>query len=123
MPDFLRLLAGGLLVPAVPGDTILSAMKAAEKNIQNICGGRGMCGTCRVAVDEEFLALLPEPAFSETRLLRVLKAGAPNHRLACQTILDARHDGLRFTPAPPPTKILLNEEQKNECSIGQAGRT
>jgi ferredoxin len=121
MPEFSLLLAGRTPVPAVPGDTILSAMKAAEKAIYNICGGRGMCGTCRVAVDEEFLNLLPPPAFSETRLLRVLKAGKENHRLACQTVLDARHDGLRFTPDPPPSKILLNEERKNECSIGQTG--
>jgi ferredoxin len=109
MPDFLLLLAGGTRVPAAPGDTILSAMKAADQAMFSICGGRGMCGTCRVAVDDEFLPLLPPPAFSETRLLRVLKAGAPNHRLACQTILDERHDGLRFAPDPPPTRVLLKE--------------
>jgi ferredoxin len=121
MPDFLRLLAGEIPIPAVPGDTILSAMKTAEKNIQSICGGRGMCGTCRVAVDEDWLNLLPAPAFSETRLLRVLKAGKENNRLACQVILDARHDGLHFTPDPPPTRILLQQEKKDECSIGQTG--
>jgi ferredoxin len=119
MPETMTLLAGGRPLPAVPGDTILSAMKAADKAIFNICGGRGMCGTCRVAVDEEWLGLLPPPAFSETRLLRVLKAAKENHRLACQTILDARHDGLRFTPDPPPTRVLLQEERKDECSIGR----
>jgi ferredoxin len=93
----------------MPGDTILSAMKAADKAIFSICGGRGMCGTCRVAVDAEWLDQLPPPAFSETRLLRVLKAGQANHRLACQTSLEARHDGLRFTPDPPPTRVLLKE--------------
>jgi ferredoxin len=111
MPETLLLhLHGGGSLSAVPGDTILSAMRNAGKNIHSICGGRGMCGTCRVAVDEEWLSLLPEPAFSETRLLRVLKAGKENHRLACQTILDARHDGLRFTPDTPPTRVLLKEE-------------
>jgi len=109
MPETLRLLAGGSSLHAVPGDTILSAMRAAAKTIQSICGGRGMCGTCRVAVDAEWLDLLPPPAFSEIRLLRVLKAGQANHRLACQTILDARHDGLRFIPDPPPTRVLLKE--------------
>jgi ferredoxin len=111
MPEFLRLLAGGILVPAMPGDTILSAMCAAGEKMFSICGGRGMCGTCRVAVDKEWLDLLPEPAFSETRLLRVLKAGEQNHRLACQIVLDARHDGLRFTQDPPPTRVLLKEER------------
>jgi ferredoxin len=109
MPETLRLLAGGVSLSAVPGDTILSAMKAAEMNIHSICGGRGMCGTCRVAVADEFFNLLPPPAFSEIRLLRVLKGGQENHRLACQTILDARHDGLCFTPDPPPTRVLLKE--------------
>jgi len=103
------ILAGGSQVPAEPGDTILSALKRAEKNIHSICGGRGMCGTCRVAVDEEWLSLLSPPAFSETRLLRVLKAAAPNHRLACQTVLDERHHGLRITPDTPPNRIINKE--------------
>jgi len=106
----MRILANGHDVPVEAGDTILSAMKRAERFIHSICGGRGMCGTCRVAVAEEWLNLLPPPASSETRLLRVLKAGAPNHRLACQTMLTADHDGLAFTPDPPPSKILLQQE-------------
>ncbi len=103
------ILANDREVQAEPGDTILSALKRAEKNIHSICGGRGMCGTCRVAVAEDWLDRLPPPAFSETRLLRVLKAGLPNHRLACQTVLDASHDGLRFTPDTPPTRIIQKE--------------
>jgi ferredoxin len=109
MPELLVLQAGGVTVTAEPGDTILSALRRAEKNIHSICGGRGMCGTCRVAVDADWLDLLPAPAFSETRLLKVLKAGGPNHRLACQIMLDTRHDGLSFYPDPPPSKILLQE--------------
>jgi 2Fe-2S ferredoxin len=105
----MRLRAGGRDVPAAPGDTILSAMQAAEKNIHSICGGRGMCGTCRVAIGEDWLDRLPPPAFSELRLLRVLKGAAPNHRLACQTVLDATHDGLCFETDPPTTKILNKE--------------
>jgi ferredoxin len=108
-----RIYARGSEVPVEPGDTILSALRRAEKNIHSICGGRGMCGTCRVAVDEDFLALLPPPSFAETRLLRVLKAGAANHRLACQTILNAEHDGLRISPDPPPTRSLLQQENQS----------
>jgi ferredoxin len=109
MSDAFRLLAGGVQIAAEPGDTILSALKTAGKAIHSICGGRGMCGTCRVMVDADWLNLLPPPASTETRLLRVLKAAAPNHRLACQTVLDARHDGLRFAPDPPPTRVILKE--------------
>jgi ferredoxin len=105
-----RIFARGSAVPVEPGDTILSAMKRAEKNIHSVCGGRGMCGTCRVAVAEDWLHQLPPPAAPELRLLRVLKAGAPNHRLACQTILEPRHDGLSFSPDPPPSRILFQQE-------------
>jgi ferredoxin len=103
------LLASGTEVPAMPGDTILSAMKRAGHGINSVCGAHGMCGTCRVAIDCDWLALLPPPAKSELRLLRVLKAGAPNHRLACQTVLDERHHGLRFTLDTPPTRANLKE--------------
>jgi ferredoxin len=96
-------------IDAEPGDTILSAVKRAEKNVQNICGGRGMCGTCRMAIADDWLNRLPPPLFSETRLLRVLKAAAPNHRLACQVILADLHDGLMFYPDPPPTKRLQEQ--------------
>jgi ferredoxin len=106
----MRIHARGSEVPAEPGDTILSALKRAEKNIHSICGGRGMCGTCRVAVAAEWLDRLPPPLPAESRLLRVLKAGAPHHRLACQTILEAHHDGLAISPDPPPTKLLLQQE-------------
>jgi CDP-4-dehydro-6-deoxyglucose reductase len=105
----MQIIAGGSSVFAEPGDTILSALKRAEKNIFSICGGRGMCGTCRVAVAADWLERLPPPAFSETRLLRALKAALPNHRLACQTILDADHDGLILTPDTPPTRVPTKE--------------
>jgi ferredoxin len=109
MPDDLLLLTGGTHIPAVSGDTVLSAMRAAGRHIFSICGGRGMCGTCRIAVAEEWLNLLPPPSPNETRLLRVLKAAAPNHRLACQTILDETLAGLRFDPDPPPSRVLNKE--------------
>jgi len=105
----MRLFVLNRTINAEPGDTILSALKRAEKNVQNVCGGRGMCGTCRMAIDEAWLAKLAPPAFSETRLLRVLKAGRPDHRLACQVVLDDTHDGLTFTPDPPPTRILQEQ--------------
>lgn len=91
---------------AEPDDTVLSAMRRAERRIQSVCGGRAMCGTCRIAVAEVWLDRLTPPLPQETRLLRVLRAGAANHRLACQTILDAEHDGLAFTVDPPPTRSL-----------------
>jgi len=101
--------SGEHFITAVPGETILAAVRGAQRHIDSICGGRGMCGTCRVTVAEAFYNLLAPPAPHETRLLRVLKNPLPFHRLACQTVLDENHDGLRFTPDPPPSKILNKE--------------
>jgi ferredoxin len=108
MPNF-HLLAGGAKIPAAPGDTVLSAMRNAEKPMFSICGGRGMCGTCRIAIAQDWLDRLAPPSPNETRLLRALKAAAPYHRLACQTVLADHLDGLRFDADPPPSKILNKE--------------
>jgi ferredoxin len=99
----------GVKIPAAPGDTVLAAMRTSGAFIQSICGGRGMCGTCRIAIAEDWLDKLPPPSPNETRLLRVLKAAAPNHRLACQTVLDEQLTGLNFYPDPPLTRILNKE--------------
>ena len=104
--------ADGQAVPAEPDDTILSALRRAERRTQHVCGGRAMCGTCRVAIDPNWVERLTPAAFAELRLLRVLKAGTPNHRLACQTRLTPDHDGLTFSIDPPPTRMLQTIRQE-----------
>ncbi len=99
--------ADGGELSAEPDDTILSAMRRAERRIQSVCGGRAMCGTCRISVAEEWLERLTPPSQQEARLLRVLRAGAANHRLACQIVLNDAHDGLAFIVDPPPTRSIL----------------
>ncbi len=109
MPEGFSVLAGGVSIPAGPGETLLAAMRTAGTFVHSICGGRGMCGTCRIAVDEAWHDKLPPPSFNETRLLRALKAAAPHHRLACQTVFTESLDGMRFDPDPPLTRILNKE--------------
>jgi 2Fe-2S ferredoxin len=104
MPEIL-LLAGGATVAAEPGDSVLSAMLRAGEKIQTVCKGKGICGACRVLVDEEFFNRLNPPSTSETRMLKFLRSReanqeAVNHRLACQIILEDSLTGLRFTPDP-----------------------
>ncbi len=108
----MELLVNGRSLPAEPDDTILSAMKRAGRMIQSVCGGRAMCGTCRVAIEADWLDSLPPPGPRETRLLRFLKTAAPNHRLACQTVLGPEHDGLAFVPDPPPTRLPATTEKE-----------
>jgi ferredoxin len=112
MPEIL-LLAGGAEVAAEPGDSVLSAMLRAGAEIQTVCKGKGICGACRVLVDDEFFNRLNPPSTSEIRMLKFLRSREENqeevnHRLACQIILDESLTGLRFKPDPiiprPQTK-------------------
>ncbi len=98
-------LAGGAEVLAEPGETVLSAMQRAGKEIQTVCKGRGICGACRVVVEAGTFARLNPPGASEARLLQYLSQreenpAPPNHRLACQIILTRSLSGLRVTPDP-----------------------
>ncbi len=104
MPDIL-LLAGATQVIAVPGDTVLSAMLRAGEPIQTICKGKGICGACRVLIDDASIELLNPPSAKETRMLTYLRSREENqepvnHRLACQIVLEDSLSGLRFTPDP-----------------------
>ncbi len=106
MPDGLTFWAGGEPIPAEPGQSVLAAMQAASAKIQTVCKGRGICGACRVRVDEEWFHLLPPPSKNEARLLGYLKQGSAHNRLACQIILDEVLSGLRLTPDPLPIQTV-----------------
>jgi ferredoxin len=92
-------------VKATAGETLLAALLRAETGIRHICGGRCACGTCRIAVEPDWLGRLPAPSRNEARLLGVLPGTLPGHRLACQITLDEGADGLAFrldTPSRSP---------------------
>jgi adenylate cyclase len=71
---------GTVAVPA--GLTVLEASRFAGIPHASVCGGRGRCSTCRVAVTGPAEAL-PPASDDEARVLRRVGAG-PNVRLACQ---------------------------------------
>ena len=117
MPDSLLLLAGGAEITAAPGETILSAMLRAGENIQTVCKGKGICGACRVVVDDAYFDRLNPPSTSETRMLKFLRSREENqepanHRLACQIVLEASLSGLSITPDPVNPRPL-NKENKS----------
>jgi adenylate cyclase len=72
----------GRIVVVPAGLTVLEASRFAGIPHASVCGGRGRCSTCRVAVTG-LAAALPPPSDDEGRVLRRVGAG-PNVRLACQ---------------------------------------
>ena len=115
MPDAANLLTvsldevaeGG--IKAACGETLLAALLRAETGVRHICGGRCACGTCRIAVAEDWVARLPEPSRNEARLLRALPGARPDHRLACQITLGAETEGLSFRLDTPPSRQPVTE--------------
>jgi adenylate cyclase len=74
--------AGGPIVSAAQGATLLEISRNHRIPHAAICGGRGRCSTCRVRIDDG-LELQTPPAFVEAVALGAIKAPA-NVRLACQ---------------------------------------
>lgn len=74
----------GLKVAARHGETILSAFRRSGVPIRSECGGRGLCGKCRVALWEGAAVTLPTR--QEERLLG-REFLARGYRLACQAAI------------------------------------
>ena len=69
-------------VPANLRASILTSLLQAGRPIRHDCGGKALCGTCRVRVLEGAAALSP---ISDRERARLSAAGAaPGERLACQ---------------------------------------
>lgn len=74
--------AGGRVIMATPGATLLEMSLANGVPHAAICGGRGRCSTCRVRVVAGYETLDPPDEMERRVLARV---GAGDHiRLACQ---------------------------------------
>ena len=69
------------------------ALKRAGLALLAVCGGKGACGTCRVAFPPEWARSWRRPEKRELRLLTHLKAGT-DERLSCRILLSAALDGL-----------------------------
>src|SRR5580658_4194136 len=80
-------------IEAFTGESLMLALKRAGLPLLAVCGGKGACGTCRVAFAAEWTVKLPEPSKRELRLLTHLKAGE-GERLSCQIPLTAELNGL-----------------------------
>jgi ferredoxin len=86
---------GGLpcRVEAYEGEQLMVALKRAGLPLLAVCGGKGACGTCKVAFAPQWGARLAPPEKRELRLLTHLKA-REGERLSCRIILSGELDGL-----------------------------
>lgn len=71
---------------------ILDALLAEEVDVMMACGGRGMCATCHVYVEEGMDSLSPMKEREKRTLDRISRRGASS-RLACQA--KVRDEGVR----------------------------
>ena len=73
----------------------------AGLQVEGICGGCMVCGTCHVLIDADWVDRLPAPSGEELDMLDSLARLDPRRsRLSCQIVADASVDGLRLTLAP-----------------------
>ncbi len=71
----------GKTIPAARGKSLLEAAKAAGIPINNICGGEGVCGKCRVTVKSGKVTAQPTMFLTRREIQR-------GEALACQTYVD-----------------------------------
>jgi len=91
----------GKRIEAAKGETLLEAASNAGVNINSICGGEGLCGKCRVIVQEGGKNLsLPTEAEKRALSKEDLKNG---FRLACQAKI--KREGLIVIEVPPESQV------------------
>jgi ferredoxin len=81
------------ILQAAAGGALVWALKDAGVTLPAVCGGKAVCGTCKISLMREWADKLPPPQKREQRLLAHLKA-VPGERLSCQITLTAELDGI-----------------------------
>jgi 2Fe-2S ferredoxin len=61
------------------------------------CGGRALCSTCHVYVDDEWLKIVGPASALESVTLDLAPEPTEASRLSCQLIIKPEHEGLRVT--------------------------
>lgn len=82
------------IVDAVDGDTLLEVAKKNKVKLFGGCDGAGVCGTCHVFIDPDYLEKINEATFDEQDILEILPNGKTNSRLACQIVVTEHLDGM-----------------------------
>jgi uncharacterized 2Fe-2S/4Fe-4S cluster protein (DUF4445 family) len=88
----------GWRMEAKEEETLLEAARRASIGLRSECGGRGLCGRCRVIIDDR--EAVGPPTAAERRLLSGPELGR-GYRLACQT----RILGDLVVSVPPESRV------------------
>jgi len=96
---------------------LLSVLLNKDLDVLKECGGRGMCATCHIYVQDGAASLTPINR-REQRTLEVITSCKPNSRLACQ----ARVIGEGVVVELPPG-MYVNSLQDIEALIGRRAET
>ncbi|MFW6458090.1 MAG: ASKHA domain-containing protein [Halodesulfurarchaeum sp.] len=91
------------------GQTILEAAEAGNVGIEGLCGGKGLCGTCMVQVEDEEALSPIDPDEREVLEADQLESG---YRLGCRAQVEA--DLSVFVPAASRSEgeIVMTEGQE-----------
>jgi len=96
------------------GMTLLEVSQANSVPHTSVCGGRGRCSTCRIAV-REGLENLSTPSPDEQAVLDRIQA-SPDVRLACQTV--PTKGPLTIAPLLPAKAALQKARRNNDFEFG-----
>jgi ferredoxin len=92
---------------------LLSVLLNKELDVLKECGGRGMCATCHIYVEEGMGSLSPMSR-REQRTLEVITSCQANSRLACQSRVIGEGIVVKLPPG-----MYVNSLQDIEALIGR----
>ncbi len=84
-------------VDAINGDTLLETAKKNNVPLYGGCDGAGICGSCHIFIDPDYIDKINEKSMEELDLLDILPNGCMQSRLACQVIVSDELDGMTVT--------------------------
>jgi 2Fe-2S ferredoxin len=88
---------GEITAEANVGDTLLEVAQTNKIKLFGGCDGAGVCGTCRVSIDQQYAEVLNKKTLEEEVILEILPSSSVNDRLGCQVIVSEAMDGMIVT--------------------------
>lgn len=87
-------------LPALEGWRVMEVIRDWGIGLKAECGGAGVCATCHVFVEDEWLDRLEPPSDDEIQKLDEATAVESRSRLCCQILISREMHGMRLRLAP-----------------------